>query len=447
MTHLFLRDVEVGGVRQHVAIADGRIVAIGPDLPQRGDAIDGQGGALIPGLHDHHIHLLATAAAADSIDLSDATDLAAVAARIAAIAALRPPGSWLRATHCPAPVAERLDRHALDRIAPRHRLRILDRTGALWILNGPALASVGDIAALEREAGGDATGRLWRGDAALRAAIGTVLPPLAPLGEQLARYGITAVTDTSVTTDPSAAAALTGAMPQRLTLMSGGPLIAPAGGGFAVGAVKVVPDERDPPSLDDFIARIAQARKWGRAVAVHCVTAFELALTLAAFAEHGARPGDRIEHGGVIPPAAIGEIAAMGLTVVTQPGFIAARGDRYLREVDPADRDDLYRCASLIAAGVPVLGSSDAPYGPLDPWLAMRTAVHRETAGGQRIGEGERIAPAQALGLYLERPALSVGMVANLCLLDVGLAQALTDLDARHVAATLIAGRIIWKSN
>ncbi|MDO7842248.1 amidohydrolase family protein [Sphingomonas immobilis] len=441
MSRLLLRGVEVDGAACDVLIADGRVAAIGRDLPRERDEIAGRGGALIPGLVDHHIHLLATAAAAESIDLSACETLDAVAGEIARIAATRPAGSWLRATRCPAPVAERLDRHVLTRIAPAHRLRVLDRTGALWVLNDAALAAAGEIAGLERD-----SGRLWRGDAALRAAIGTVVPPLAPLGARLAACGVTAVTDASVTTDADAAAILTGAIPQRLTLMSGGALSSPADGAFAVGPVKIVPDERAPPDLDAFIARIADARAWGRAVAVHCVTAFELALTLAAFEAAGTRPGDRIEHGSVIPADAIPVIAALGLTVATQPGFVAARGDAYLRDVAAGEHADLYRCASLIAADVPVLGSSDAPYGPLDPWAAMRAAVTRETAAGVVLGADERIAPAQALRLYTGGTSVRVGMAADLCLLRVGLAATLDALDAQNVAATLIGGRAVHLS-
>jgi len=447
MNRLLLRDVEVDGARVDVLIVGGRIAAIAPDLAREDEEIDGRGGALIPGLTDHHIHLLATAAARDSIDLADCADIAAVSARIAAAARECPPGAWLRATACPAAIAERLDRDALNRIVPTHRLRVLDRTGALWVLNGAALAGIGDLTALERDVDGRATGRVWRGDAALRMAIGAIAPPLVPLGAELASFGITSVTDTSVTTDQASAALLADAIPQRLTLMSGGGLDAPVDGGFGVGAVKIVPDERDPLSLDDFVLRIAQARTWGRAVAVHCVTALELALTLAAFETAGTRPGDRIEHGGVIPVEAIAVIRELGLTVVTQPGFIAARGDAYRRDVDPREHPDLYRCASLINASVRVAGSSDAPYGPLDPWLAMRAAVTRKTMTGALLGAGECVTPRAALELYVGEISIEVGMIADLCLLRLNLDRALTELDARNVAATMIGGHLVWKSN
>ena len=48
-----------------VRLVNGVIAAIGPDVrPEEGDeVIDARGGALLPGLHDHHLHLAALAAA------------------------------------------------------------------------------------------------------------------------------------------------------------------------------------------------------------------------------------------------------------------------------------------------------------------------------------------------------------------------------------------------
>jgi predicted amidohydrolase YtcJ len=231
--------------------------------------------------------------------------------------------------------------------------------------------------------------------------------------------------------------------------MSGGPL--PPDARYAVGAVKVLLDDHDLIDLDDFTGRIAAARAQHRKVAVHCVTAGELALTLAAFQTAGAEPGDRIEHGGLIPEAAIAQLKALDLTVVTQPGFVRERGDRYLTDVDPAEQPDLYRCASLRAAGVRVAASSDAPYASPDPWAAIAAAVDRRTAAGRPLGPAERVDPAVALSMYLSDPAdpggaprrVASGAPADLCLLHVALREALAEPSAEHVRASLIGGRIV----
>ncbi|WP_337188524.1 amidohydrolase family protein [Phenylobacterium sp.] len=452
---LILRNVEVEGrAGLDVRIEAGRIAAVGECLPRARDEIDGRGGALIPGLWDHHIHILALAARDASLDLSDVDDPGELARRIAGATAARPTGRWLRAIGWHEAQMGDLDRATLDRLAPDQPVRVQHQTGALWALNSRALDALpagDDPAGLDR-----AAGHLWRGDAWLRAKLGSDPPPLAPLGARLAAMGVTGLTDASVTTDATAAARLAGAhrvgdLPQRLCLMSGGPLAAKDDGAYAVGPVKVLLDDADLIDLDDFIQRMATARASGRAVAVHCVTAAELALTLAAFATAGARPGDRIEHGSVIPADAIPTLRDLGLTVVSQPAFVRERGDRYLRETDPADRGDLYRLASLRAAGVPLAASSDAPYAAPDPWAGIAAARDRRTAGGRALGPAEALPARAALELYLGSAScpggkarrLSAGAMADLVLLDGPLRRVLSAPSAEAVRMTLIGGRAV----
>jgi len=136
---------------------------------------------------------------------------------------------------------------------------------------------------------------------------------------------------------------------------------------------------------------------------------------------------------------------------VTQPGFVTERGDRYLAEVPVDEQAGLYRIASLRRAGVAVAASSDAPYSAPDPWAGMRAAAERRTRGGASLGPAEAVDPATALSLYLgefARPArrrrVTPGVAADLCLLAVPLAEALHALDAGLVAATLVAGRVVF---
>jgi predicted amidohydrolase YtcJ len=457
---LVLRDVELDGRRGlDVRLEGGRIAEIGPRLAPAKSEIHAKGGALIPGLIDHHIHLLGLAAQADSVVLDATKTLADFADAIRSGASGRPAGAWVRATGYHERFAGELTRERLDEICPGRPVRVQHQTGALWVLNSLGLAVVlrGEPppSFVETDAAGEPTGRIWRGDAWLSERIGRTLPPLAPIGRRMAAFGVTGLTDATATTDVGAAERLAeahrrGDLPQRLMLMSRGELEAPPDGAFAVGSVKIMLDERDLPPLEAMGEAIASARVWGRTVAVHCVTAAELAFTLAAFEAFGSRAGDRIEHGGVIPAGAIGVIADLKLRVVTQPGFILERGDRYLADVPAEEHDDLYRCASLAAAGIPVAASSDAPYGPPDPWLALRTAQERRTRGGAAVGLSERLEGAAALRLFLGDfsdpggPARRIepGARADLCLLKAPLDEALRDPDASLVAATLVAGGV-----
>jgi predicted amidohydrolase YtcJ len=211
-------------------------------------------------------------------------------------------------------------------------------------------------------------------------------------------------------------------------------------------------DENDLPCFETLQGIIETAHREGRSAAVHCVTRSELVLAAAAFAAAGCRPGDRIEHASVAPPDAVGLLADLPLTVVTQPGFIRERGDAYLVDVEPRDRPWLYPCAGWLRASVPLGGSTDAPFGDPDPWRAMRAAVERRTEAGSGIGSDQALTAEQALALFTspaERPgaaprAIQVGAAADLCLLDRPWSKARSELSSELVAAAIRGGSVIW---
>ncbi len=165
---------------------------------------------------------------------------------------------------------------------------------------------------------------------------------------------------------------------------------------------------------------------------MHCVTREALVLLLTALADAGPRPGDRVEHAALVPPELIGELARLGVRVVTRPGFLPHRGDDFLRDLPAGEHADLYRCATLRQAAIPVAQSSDAPYGPLDPWAVMAAAATRRTATGQLAAPAERITFRQALDAYLSPPGdpggpprqIRPGLPADLLILHTLLAEA-----------------------
>ncbi|MBX6389155.1 MAG: amidohydrolase family protein, partial [Frankia sp.] len=241
-------------------------------------------------------------------------------------------------------------------------------------------------------------------------------------------------------------------------LITGAGMAGPAAAGRAaigVGPVKILLDDDQPTGPDEVADTVRAAREWGRRVAFHCVTRVQLVIALAALdAAGGALPGDRIEHAAVLPPDLVELVRAASLTVVTQPHFVAERGDAYLADVDPDDLPWLYRCAGLIAAGVPVAAGTDAPFGGADPWASMRAAVRRRTPSGQLLGPAEALPAARALGLYLGDAAtaggpprrVAPGAPADLCLLDVPGRAVLADLDPGPAVLTVAAGRVIHRA-
>ncbi|WP_433507661.1 amidohydrolase family protein [Pseudonocardia halophobica] len=438
MTALVLRDAEVDGVRVDVRVRNGLVTSVSPAGSKDGPAVGCEGGALLPGLVDHHVHLHALAAARRSVDCSG-PDLAA-----ALRAAAADEHGWVRGTRYPG---DDLDAATLDALHPGRPVRVQHRSGALWVLNSRALAALGplDHPGVERAADGTPTGRLFRADDWLRARLpGSGLPDLSALGRELASFGITAVTDATPDLDSSAAVALTEVV-QRVTLL-GVPVGASTPPGAAVGPVKIVLADSGLPPYDELVARIRAAHEAGRGVAVHSVTRESLVLLLAALDEAGRHPADRVEHAALVPEELVP--ALRGLAVVTQPGFLADRGDLFRRELPLEEHPDLYRCRSLLDAGVRVALSSDAPYGPVDPWAVIAAATSRRTPDGTALGPDESVTARQALDAYLAAPddpggpprTVRPGVAADLVLLHRPLAAALASPSAAAVRGTLIAG-------
>ncbi|MFD9129272.1 amidohydrolase family protein [Kitasatospora sp. NPDC059571] len=462
MSGLLLRGAEVGGELVDVRIGGGLVLELGRALPRRDAAeqvLAARGGALLPGLTDHHLHL--AAAAADLAATACTPAAARTAGGLAAVllAAEPDPAGWITGVRYQASVAGDLDAAALDRLRADVPVRIRHRSGGLWVLNSRAAAAVGlataDHPGVERDAGGRPTGRLRHADDWLRTRLPHSGPePLAALGRRLADHGITSVTDAEPRTGSGAVAALaaacaSGALPQRVQLLGVPPETALPPDGPTAGPWRIDLADRDTADPAGAAAEIAAAHRTGRPVAVHCGPRGSLRLLLAALGAAGVLAGDRIEHPELVPAAAVPEIARLGVPVVARPGFLAESGDAYLRALAPDRHGDLHRAASLAAAGVPLALSSDAPYGPLDPWAVMRAAVLRLTAAGEVLGAAERMTAGRALAGYLS-PArhpggrvrrVRAGAVADLVLLAAPIGEAVRRLDTGLVRLTLIGGR------
>jgi len=465
-----------------VRIAAGRVVECGPGLrPAAGEEeIDSAGCALLPGLHDHHVHLRALAAAQASVAVGPerVRSAAELAALLREAGAAAPAGGWLRCVGYHESVAGPLDRWALDRLLadparPARPVRVQHRTGGLWVVNSAALAALGldgddrrgdgsgtgsgdladELTGVERDADGRATGRLWRMDRWLADRVparpADLTAGLASVSARAAALGVTGFTDaTPGATGPDVAglavAEADGTIAQRLHCMARADVSWPVRGRFSIGPVKIMLDDDTVPSLDSLVGSVRQAHAAGRTVAVHCVTRVQLVLTLAALDGAGRAPGDRIEHGAVIPAELVP--ALRGLTVVSQPHFVAERGEQYAREVAAEDLPDLWRLRSLIDAGVDVAAGSDAPFGAADPWAVMRAATRRPAG----LGPGEAVAPETAIGLFLGSPAMpseprlvAPGAAADLVLLRCPPREAAGSLGSDLVAATIIDGVLV----
>lgn len=423
---------------QRATLPDGRIVDIRADDRIRDIAdriepisseqiVDAGAGAVLPGLHDHHLHLRAMAAALDSLTVGP-PHVRTKADLAQALASAEPgPDGWIRAVGYHASVAGELDRDQLDALIADTPTRIQHRSGAMWILNSAALSRVG--------LGDHPDGRLHSADD-WAAALPRRATALAEVTARLSGYGVTGITDATPDLTAEDVATLSvahrrGEIPQRLHFLAPGK--------------RILHDDR--LDVDELAQWVADVHGDDVGVALHCVTHAQLVVALAALRAAGSHPRDRIEHAAIVPDDMLADLVDARVTVVTQPNFIAERGEHYLRDVPADEHPQLWRVASLLRAGIPVAASTDAPFGGMDPWAAMRAAVNRSTPSGEVIGADERITAAEALRLFLGHPGrpavprtVDIGQPGDLIVLAPG--AEVESLASDMVATTVIGGRV-----
>ncbi|MEI2790194.1 MAG: amidohydrolase family protein [Steroidobacteraceae bacterium] len=458
------------GTIADVCIDGASVTAIGTHLQARpGEALlDARGGALLPGLHDHHVHLMALANSLQSLrcgppEVSTAAELERRLRERDALP-VEDDDDWIRGIGYHESVAGDIDRAWLDRVVQSRSVRIQHRSGRLWIVNSRGLqrlaASMADSKATRvRSPEGLATGRVLDADLWLRERLGGRPPSLHRVSALLSSHGVTGVTDASASNTRREhryflEVTARGELVQQVIVMGDASLDAATDTGLVrCGPTKIYLRESALPESEELRAWIVRSHAARRPVAVHCVTDAELVFAVAAIAEVGSRPGDRIEHASVAPPEIVSLLADQGLTVVTQPNFVRERGDTYLAEVPARDRPWLYRGRGFLDAGIRLAAGTDAPLGDPNPWLAMQAAVDRQTTGGRTLGEAESLSPEEALALFSGEPLapggglnrITTGSNADLCLLDRPWSDARRNLAAARVSATVQRGRLVWQ--
>lgn len=465
-----------------VFLADGAIADIAPAraLPRRGTVLDGGGAWLVPGLWDHHVHVLQAALGAERVSLRDAAS-AAEAAAIAATAPVRSDGRRIAVEFRDALWSEPATVETLDAATgdvPTYLLNL--DLHSLW-LNTAALrregVSPGDSGLVREEAAFAVTRELNAvpdadGDAAvLRAA------------RAAAARGVVGYVDLDMTWNEDAWQRRVragfdtlrvdfGIYPQHLDraialgLQSGDPLRDADTDLVRVGPLKVVTDGSlgtrtaacshgyaddprnrgllnvAPDQLADLMTRATAA---GIGCAIHAIGDAANTLALDAFAATGAV--GRIEHAQLVRHADLARFARLGVGASVQPEH--AVDDRELSDELWRDQTALpYPLRSLRDAGANLLLGSDAPVAPLDPWIAMAAAVFRTHDDREPWRPEERLDPATALaastyGGSLHGSRIDPGAPADLAIVAHDpLAADEERLRTMPVHATLVAGRL-----
>jgi predicted amidohydrolase YtcJ len=156
-----------------------------------------------------------------------------------------------------------------------------------------------------------------------------------------------------------------------------------------------------------------------------------------------------IEHASVISSGAADRMADLGLVGVVQPPVLAS-GAWLADRVGPYRLDRTYALRSLVAAGVPVAGSSNAPLESTDVLTGIAAAVNREgLPPDQALTTAEALASytcdaALVQGRHQEAGRLAEGLRADLAVLSDDPLAVTPDARAGiEVRRTVIGGQVV----
>ena len=469
--------LDPGAPATTLAVRDGRILAIGGRSEVRRAAgssahrIDCGGATLLPGLVDAHLHLFALATRQAHIDCSGFRRMEDVLAAVRARAADTRGDDWVRGEGLDEALLGRLPTAAeLDAASPRAPVRLRHRSRHASVLSSRGLRRLGPRSGVERR-GGRPTGLVHGEERAVSRTVGrlpaqVLADGLGTVARELASLGLTTVADATPRSwralAPLRAAIDAGRVKVRVFAMRPPHAAVWRGSGrLQPGPAKVMVEEGPSglrPAPAALARRIALGARGG-SVAVHCLGVSTLVAALDAFAglppAARSRRRHRLEHLAECPPPLVDRIKALGLTVVTNPAFVRERGDVYRRETRHEAWGWLYRARSLLAAGVPLAAASDAPVGPVSPWVGMAAARARRTPSGAVLGPGERLSAAAALALFTRGAADALGARSSGRLRRGGPADLVVvapdplrappdEVAGARVRLTMIGGEIVW---
>jgi predicted amidohydrolase YtcJ len=468
--------------------AHGRFAELKPLVGPRTHLIKLAGRTVAPGFIDSHLHFREAAAAATGISVQRCRTVGDLLGDLRLAAGKTPPGNWLRAFGCDeALMFEQRGptRAELDQSLPKNPIRLRHQTlHATW-LNSRAIALLGleapDFtppygANMIRDAAGKLTGLVvgmetWLSDHLPLVTAAEAESRARIMSREMAAAGVTAFTDATTRNGPVeveqfAKLAGSGAICQRVGVMIGGQHLDAAdrcdqvarAARIALAGAKFMPGYQ----YDDAgLARpVLLALKRGLDCAFHVTELEELDEAVAAVESAKAQfsgpheiPRFRIEHGGLITPNYVDRLMALGVWVVTNPGFIYFRGPKYAAE--PGLIAHLYRARSLKDANVHLVAATDAPVTPARPLAAIAAAVSRTSIDGVELAPAEALTVQEAFALFtsnaarlarLEAGAIDPDRFADLIVLPrdpFSLEPA--DLMNLAVDITIVGGRVVYE--
>jgi len=480
---------------ESLLVDEGAVVALGSDSEVRrvapaGTEVVPLGGRLvIPGLIDAHLHLSDLARFRDGLALTEVHGAENLEQKIREWATKHPTGPVVgRGLDVDRSLGGRWPRCSdLDRIIADRPIVVYHTSGHAAMLNSCALAQAAVDGPVRDELRGRVgitpegtpNGILY--DEALRWVAPLVATPvgpeqMVPTLEFLASFGLTTVASMNV---PSEELLLLRAMAaeERLPIRVRAYVrllridevrpadLAPVGPSGAFGVVgakgftdgafgprtawlsEPYSDSPDDQGLavesDEVLDRaLVRANELGLAPALHAIGDRAVVRAAHLLAPYARREGAnaRIEHVGLTPPEALSVLATVRPALVVQPGFVWS--DFWLPErLGPERVRWAYAFRTLADQGHRLVGSSDAPYDPPDPWRGLRAATERRDERGLSANPDphETLALEEAFRLYGANAAEALGEPA-LGHLEVGSRADLVVVDASDLAGAIRLG-------
>lgn len=463
MTDLVLRNVHQRGRLVDVQVRGGMVTAVTDPGVLSGASVDGQGGHLLPGLVDSHVHMQQWAANRRRIPLGEARSAAEAVELVRGggedwvFGANFVDGLWPDAPH----------KDLLERAMPGRKVAMFSSDlHTLW-LSPAALKEIGvdhPTGVLVEAECMVVTARLPAGDpdawvlaaADAAAARGVTAIRDYELTDTVADWSRRVASRTpSVRVDCVIAKHLL-----EQTIAHGyrtGEVVPGSGGLLTVGPYKLFTDGslntrtaycHEPYDGDghgvvvvppeELVPLMRRAWEHGIVPAVHAIGDRANQIALDAFEAVGCR--GRIEHAQLVSAEDLPRFAALGVIASVQPAH--APDDRDIADRHWAGRTGrAFPYRSLLDAGATLEIGSDAPVAPLDPWDGIASAVSRTDDDRPAWHPEQRIPLDVALAASCGgRTAVSVGDVADLLVTERDPRQG--PLRDMPVLLTMLGGRI-----
>jgi predicted amidohydrolase YtcJ len=404
--------------------------------------LDLGGRIVVPGLRDAHTHLLSTALSRRTLDLRGVSSVEELKEAVRKAALEIGPGGWVvgRGWDQDKMVERRYPtRHDLDEAAPENPVLLVRVCGHAAVANTRALEKLGLLSGEPEELrgmvvreDGEPTGLLvegavsWAMEKIPRPGRATLKELLRKVIAEYLRYGVTAVHSMSVDLEELLLVRelelegelklryeayvkpeLLGSIPEELRHLVRG-VKAFADGSFGARTAALRERYSDFPGSGTLLMRAEEiaelarvASSQGLELAVHAIgdRAVEEVLRAAEML-HG---WIRVEHASLTPPDLLELFSQLRPAVAVQPHFILS--DTWIVERLGERTRWVYAFKSLARTGSTLMGSSDSPVEPLNPWLGVYAAVHRGEPEGLPIAGytgGEKLSLREAVGLYAQ---------------------------------------------